>query len=194
MKKLIIPAKLAEEFVTVEAIYHSSGRTRRVDALLLSWIKYEKQLRKLFSFLVYQHQAITRANIMEIMDAMAGNRDLNPSTLQDCIAALGVTPVPTLVGNSHGALKVELDRIKKYRNKLMHGQVSGQSIQSRQLERDIVWITDWMSALADGADVAFGYDGLRRNTFLHAKKESVVVQKYPFQDAKTFTAWLKAQT
>lgn len=194
MRKLTIPPKLSEEYHTVEVIYHSSGSTRRVDALLLAWIKYEKQLRKLFCFFVYQHQAITRANITGIMDAMAGNRDLNPTTLQNCIAALGVTPVPVLVGNNHAALKKELDRIKKYRNKLMHGQVSGQSIQSRQLERDIIWIIEWMSALADGADKAFGYDGLRRNTFFHAKQASVVVQKFPFQDAKTFDSWLKSQT
>lgn len=194
MRKLVIPPKLTEEFVTIELIYRSVGKTRRVDAMLLTWIKYEKQLRKLFCFLVYQHPNIDRANSTEIMDAMAGNRNLNPASLQDCIAALGVTPVPTLVGNDHAALKAELDRIKKYRNKLMHGQISGQSIQSAQLERDIGWIIKWMTALADGADEAFGYDGLRRNTFTNAKKANVVVQKFPFKDGKTFDKWLRAQT
>lgn len=194
MRKLTIPEKLAEDFQTIEVVYHSSGSTRRVDALLLAWIKYEKQLRKLFCFFVYQHPNVTRANITEIMDAMATNRDLNPTTLEACILALGVTPVPMLVGNRHASLKKEIDRIKKYRNKLMHGQISGQSIRSAQLERDLIWIIDWMRSLADGADQAFGYDGLRRNTFFHAKQQSVVVQNFPFNDGKTFDAWLKAQT
>jgi hypothetical protein len=148
MRKLTIPPKLAEEFLTVETIWHSSGSTRRVDALLLSWIKFEKQLRKLFCFLVYQHPNITRVNITTIMMAMAGNRGLNPASLQDCIAALGVTPVPTLVGTRHVMLKKDLDRIRKYRNKLMHGQISGQGIKSVQLERDVLLIIDWMSNLA----------------------------------------------
>lgn len=194
MRKLTIPPKLADEFLTVEMIWHSSGSTRRVDALLLSWIKFEKQLRKLFCFLVYQHPDITRVNITDIMAAMAGNRDLNPSTLQDCIAALGVTPVPTLVGGNHGLLKKELARIKKYRNKLMHGQISGQGIKSVQLERDVLLIIDWMSNLADGSDQQFGYDGLRRDTFQQAKKAKVVVQNFPFHDAATFDAWLRNNT
>lgn len=171
---------------------------RRQDASCRRDVAYldqvEKQLRKLFCFLVYQHPNIDRANSTEIMDAMAGNRNLNPVSLQDCIAALGVTPVPTLVGNDHAALKAELDRIKKYRNKLMHGQISGQSIQYAQLERDIGWIIKWMTALADGADEAFGYDGLPRNTFTNAKQANVVVQKFPFKDGKTFDKWLRAQT
>jgi len=194
MRKLTIPPKLADEFLTVETIWHSSGSTRRVDALLLSWIKFEKQLRKLFCFLVYQHPNITRANITDIMAAMAGNRDLNPGTLQDCTAALGVTSVPTLVGSSHGVLKKELDRIKKYRNKLMHGQISGQGIKSVQLERDVVLIIDWMSKLADGAENQFGYDGLRRDTFKNAKQAKTVIQNFPFNDGATFDAWLKNNT
>lgn len=59
MRKLSIPAALKQEFATVEAIWHSGAETRRVDALLLCWIKYEKQLRRLFCFLVFQHSRIT---------------------------------------------------------------------------------------------------------------------------------------
>ena len=44
MRKLRIPESLKEEFETVELIWQSNAKTRRVDALLLCWIKYEKQL------------------------------------------------------------------------------------------------------------------------------------------------------
>lgn len=193
LRKLTIPQKLAEEFATIDAVWHSSGRTRRVDSLLLSWIKYEKQLRKLFCFLVYQHASITRANITDIMDALVGNRNLKPATFVKCIDALGVMSVPNLVGARHALLFKEVDRIRIYRNKLMHGQISGQSIQSRQLERDVLWIIDWMGSLAEGADKEFGYDGLRRDTFFNAKQASVVVAKFPFTDAATFEKWLKKE-
>jgi hypothetical protein len=36
MLKLVIPAQLKEEFATVETVWHSTGKTRRVDALMLS--------------------------------------------------------------------------------------------------------------------------------------------------------------
>jgi hypothetical protein len=107
---------------------------------------------------------------------------------------LGVTPVPDLIGADHQRLAKEMSRIRIYRNKLMHGQISGQSIQSGQLERDIIWIIDWISAVADGAENRFGYDGLRRDTFVHAKKTSVAVQDFPFRDAATFDIWLRSQT
>lgn len=44
----------------------------------------------------------------------------------------------------------------------MHGQATGLSIQSAQLEKDVKWIDAWVEALANGAEVAFGYDALRR--------------------------------
>ncbi len=194
MRKLNIPKKLVQEFATVEAVWCSQGPTRRVDAVMLSWIKYEKQLRRLFCFVVYQHPNITHATLKDVMSVMANNRNLNPTTFVDCIAALNVTPVKTLVGSKHALLAKELVRIKKYRNKLMHGQISGQNIRSAQLERDTLLIVEWMSSLADGGDKVFGYDGLRRNTFVHAKKASVVAQNFPFHDAATFKAWLEYQT
>lgn len=39
MLKLTIPDLLKEEFATVETLWHSTGKTRRVDALMLSSIK-----------------------------------------------------------------------------------------------------------------------------------------------------------
>jgi hypothetical protein len=60
MLKLNIPETLRVEFSTVQALWDSEAETRRVDALILSWTKYEKQLRRLFCFLVFQHPKIDR--------------------------------------------------------------------------------------------------------------------------------------
>lgn len=63
MLKLIVPKAVEQEFATVEKLWRSTGETRRVDALLLSWIKREKQLWRLFCFLVYQHPMLTDMTI-----------------------------------------------------------------------------------------------------------------------------------
>src|ERR1019366_4748399 len=55
MRKLVIPDALKDEFATVEVLWYSNAETKRVDSLALSWIKYEKQLRRLFTFFIYQH-------------------------------------------------------------------------------------------------------------------------------------------
>jgi hypothetical protein len=193
MLKLVVPQALKQEFATVEALWHSGAETCRVDSLLLSWVKYEKQLRRLFCFLVYQHPKTTSATINSVIGVLAQNNRLYPDTFIRGIAALGVTPVPTLIGQKHQQLSNGLARIKQYRNKLMHGQATGQSIPSVQLERDVMHIISWVEALAAGADAEFGYDGLRRNTFREAKANpNIAVAAFPFNTNAAFETWLRA--
>lgn len=191
MRKLTIPDALQTEFATVKAIWNTSGKTRRVDSLLLSWVKYEKQLRHLFSFFVFQHPKITKRNLNAVIIAFSDNRNLCPETCITGIEKLGVTSLPKLLGNSHANLWSEITRIKKYRNKLMHGQLTGQGIKSPQLEQDVIRIINWISAVAQAADATFGYDGLRRNTYAAAKASpNIHAQKFPFSTTAELKTWL----
>jgi hypothetical protein len=193
MLHLEIPALLQREFATVQALWQSTAQTRRVDSLLLSWVKYEKQLRRLFCFLVYQHPRITAKDISAVVETLAQNRELYPSTFIEGIRRLGVKPVSTLIGEQHAELNTHITRIKKYRNKLMHGQITGLAIKSEQLERDVKWLVEWITLLAVGAQTEFGYDGLARNTFKNAKSAArVAVSNYPFADATEFRTWLRS--
>lgn len=192
MLKLVIPPPLAQEFATVEALWRSGAETRRVDSLLLCWVKHEKQLRRLFCFLVYQHHAITGATISAVITAMAKRNNLYPDTLIRGVQALGIKSVPALVGPKHAQLRAELERIKRYRNKLIHGQVTGQAVQSRQLEADVKHLIEWVHCLAVGANAEFGYDGLGRNTFKAAKASAgIAVTTYPFTSTTGFGAWIR---
>lgn len=191
MLKLLIPESLTQEFATVETLWQSTAETRRVDALMLSWVKYEKQLRRLFCFFVFQHPKISADKINAIIAVLAENRKLYPETFVAGIEALGVTSVPDLLGSRYPELWREISRIKKYRNKLMHGQITGQGINSPQLERDVLWIVEWVSCLATAAESTYGYDGMRRNTYRVAKGTSrIAVSEYPFQTALDFKTWL----
>lgn len=191
MREFSVPGPLKQEFATVKAIWHSTSETRGVDALVLSWIKYEKQLRRLFCFLIFQHPKISADQINEVIAILAENRNLYPETFIAGIKALGVTSVPKLLGERYVQLSREIGRIKKYRDKLIHGQVSGQGITSVQLERDILWIVEWIACLADAAEYAFGYDGLRRNTYRTARSTAkIAVANYPFTTPTELKAWL----
>ena len=191
--KLPLPHRLKQEFATVERFWNSTAKTRRVDALILSWTKYEKQLRRLFCFLIYQHPHIGPDNIQAVIEILAEERNLYPQTFIDGIAKLDVTTVPDLLGARYIVLSREIDRIRKYRNKLIHGQVTGQNITSRQLERDVLWIVEWVSALADAADERFGYDGLQRKTYRSAKGTAgIVISQYPFDSPEGLKKWLSS--
>jgi hypothetical protein len=192
MLKLVIPPALEQEFATVESLWRSDAETRRVDSLLLSWVKYEKQLRRLFCFLVYQHPGIQGAAINAVITMLAQNNRLYPRSFIRGIEALGTASVSSLVGPNYARLASEIATIEKYRNKLIHGQVTGLAVRSPQLERNVRSLIEWVSLLADGADRVFGYDGLQRNTFKQAKAAArIVVTNFPFSSPKGFEAWLK---
>jgi hypothetical protein len=195
MERLIIPRPLEVEFATLEAIWHSAAETRRVDAMVLAWIKYEKQLRRLFCFLVFQHPRIGAGDIDQVIAVMAANRKLYPDTFIKGIDALGPLTVRQLLGSQYGPLSAQIRRIKDYRNKLIHGQVTGQKITSKQLEKDVLWIIQWVHNLATSADSVFGYDGLRRNTYRAAKSGPLnSAQTYPFSNTRQFKSWLNKLT
>lgn len=192
MKPLDLPASLKDEFATVAALWESDGTTRRVDALLLCWVKYEKQLRRLFSFLVYQHPQINEVTVESIVSILVNNNKLYPETFVKGMKELKVASIEQLLGLKYDALAPEMRRIKTYRNKLMHGQITGQKITSRQIERDVQILINWVATLAAGADVRFGYDGVRRNTYRAAKSvANIAVANYPFSNATEFKAWLR---
>ncbi len=191
MLKLSIPPPLKQEFATVEALWYSTAETRGVDALVLSWVKYEKQLRRLFCFLVFQHPKISAETIDAIIAVLARNRKLYPRTFVAGINALGVASVADLLSPRYAELSREISRIKKYRDKLIHGQITGQGIETPQLERDVLWIVDWVACLAVAAENTFGYDGLKRNTYRIAKAtSSIAVANYPFSTTTEFKNWL----
>jgi hypothetical protein len=159
--------------------------------LVLSWVKYEKQLRRLFSFFVFQHPKIIADKLDEVITAFAENRNLYPETFIEGIKQLGVTPIQNIMGESYKQLWPEIKRIKKYRNKIMHGQHTGQRIQSAQLEKDVIHIINWISSLAETADSEYGYDGLKRKTYVAAKSSGKInVNKYPFSNSTELKTWL----
>lgn len=191
MLELIIPQKLKIEFATVEAIFCTSAETRRVDSLMLCWVKYEKQLRRLFCFLIFQHPNFKAEEINKAIEIISKSNRIYPETFINGIQKLGVRSIPDLLGNSYAELWSHILRIKKYRNKIMHGQLTGLGISATQLEQDVVHLIQWVSSLADAADSTFGYDGLRRNTYIAAKKNAViVVENYPFDTPAAFDLWL----
>jgi len=95
MTALAIPAALKDEFATVEAIWgltHAS--TRGLDALILTWVKYEKQTRRLFSFLVLQHfgeDSVAQAAVKRAI--LASVRESSRATVRAEGARSGVRPL-----------------------------------------------------------------------------------------------------
>ena len=112
---------------------------------------------------------INEAQIDKVLETLVKNRNLYPETFIKLIDALHVMPVNKIIGSEYKDLWSEITRIKKYRNKLIHGQNTELKIQSPQLERDVLHVIKWIATLAKGSEKVIGYDGIHRNTYRKAK-------------------------
>lgn len=68
---------IEDEFATVDVLLCTGAETLGVDAFALSLIKAEKQARRLFTYLVYQHSWCNRGNVVALRDTLGQRRKLS---------------------------------------------------------------------------------------------------------------------
>jgi hypothetical protein len=156
---------IEQEFDTVDLILASKAPTRGVDAFALSLIKAERQIRRLFTHLIYQFPAFGSAEIPALRNVLEANRRVYFGGFLDGYDALYPRPAAALVGVDYPWLRERVNEAIEHRNKIFHGQLT-----SRLLSRDDLLsladdIRSWCSALAAGASAELGYDGFARNSF-----------------------------
>jgi hypothetical protein len=158
------PANVDTEFHTVDLILNSNADTRGVDAFALSLIKVEKQLRRLFTHLVFQFPCFSNSDFEQLRSTL-NSKYVYFEGLENGFNALYPASVETLVGVSHGGLRARIMEATGYRNKIFHGQLTDQGLTRDGLVELTNDLRSWCKALANGAHAEFGYDGFARNSF-----------------------------
>lgn len=196
MRPLSIPDELRTEFATVQALWEGKAETRAVDALILTWVKYEKQTRRLFTYLVFQHPNWSQADRDTAQALITDNGGLFPEHCLRGIETLGGLPLPRLLlpHSDHARLWAEVRRIKIYRNKIFHGQLTGHGLSAADLCDDVQRLVEWIAALARAAQDAFGYDGIGRSTCVLAGAPGAPALSRIFATPVEFGDWLKQLT
>ncbi|RWH50054.1 hypothetical protein [Mesorhizobium sp.] len=149
-----------DEFRPVDDILRSGHRTRGVDAFTLTYLRAERQIRKIFTHLIFQSEAFDHKNSQQLRQALHDAPDLSFKKLTDGIQRLANVTVAELVGAEYDRLFKVLQKAKRYRDKLFHGQLPDQYVSTEefiQIERDI---RTWCELLAAGALKHIGYDGI----------------------------------
>lgn len=151
-----------KEFITIDLLLNSCAKTRAVDAFSLSWIKLERQLRRLNSNLLYQASIFTGLDNAEKEAIRAAFHKKKTSDHKRFLRGLhklsGLT-AKDLIGDRYRELKQTIDSAYKYRNKIFHGLNTGSSLNREDLIELQKGIRDWCFLLADGGDQMYGYDG-----------------------------------
>lgn len=154
----------ADEFLTVRLILGSAAETRGVDAFALSVIKAERQMRKLFTHLVYQFPVFGPADFVPLRNTLAASRRVYFEGFVVGFNALYPRSVQALVGQDYARLKQRLDEAIDHRNKIFHGQLTSRALTRQDLESLVADIEAWCTTLATNALVELGYDGFGWNS------------------------------
>ncbi|ELM0326644.1 hypothetical protein V8073_004689 [Vibrio parahaemolyticus] len=157
--------KFEEEFETVELLVASNHPTKMVDAFSLSLIKAERQVRKLFTYLVFQNTNLSSANVNELRNVLADFRRVYFEGFVAGINVLSNKTLADLYGEHYEEDMQRLDTAICYRNKIFHGQLTTEKLSSEDLGAVIENIKRWCQRLSEAAHGEYGYCGFGRNSF-----------------------------
>ncbi|MER9414065.1 hypothetical protein [Mesorhizobium sp. M0589] len=150
---------LDDEFRPVDEILKSDHRTKGVDAFTLTYLRAERQVRKLFTHLVFQSEAFDLGNRRQLRQTLYQAPDVSFKKLADGIQRLSGVSVADMVGAEFDRLFNVLRVAKQYRDKLFHGQLPDQYLSTETFIELEANIRTWCRLLAAGAEREIGYDG-----------------------------------
>ena len=153
------------EFKTVDGILALKTKTSGVDAFALSLIKAERQMRKLFTYLVFQFPAFSTADISSLINTLAENKKVFFDGVVIGFDTLSPVQVKELIGLDHDRLWARFCMFARFRNKIFHGQLTGEQLSTGQLLTNVGDIKLWCRLLAESANREIGYDGFARDSF-----------------------------
>lgn len=173
-----MPNAVDNEFSTVNILLNSDAETRGVDAFVISWVKLERQLRRINGNLIFQHSALKEESSEDreaVRRALLAKRTADHNKFIAGIRKLSGFTVCDLVGSPYRKLKRDVDRAYKFRQKIFHGQQTGNSLTREQLISNVDSIKEWCVLLAAGSNYRLGYDGFSKNS-LHKNRRPEITQ------------------
>ncbi len=154
-----------DEFSTVELVINSKADTAGVDAFALSLIEAERQLRKLFTYLIYQSPAFSKKDVRPLRGTLAANKHVYFAGIAAGFDKVSPVTLKTLVGSDYERLWKRFPEFEDHRNKIFHGQITTSGLSRSKLLKNVEDIKLWCLKLGNGATQELGYDGFVRNSF-----------------------------
>lgn len=178
----------ADEFETIALLEKSQAETRAVDAFALGLIKTERQMRRLFTFLIFQNPEFDRKSVADLRNTLAKKGAIYFEGFLRGFNAASPVSVATLIGQDYNTLFAALDEATKIRNKIFHGQVTDKHLSRKDLFQYVSQMRTWCENLAAASNKAIGYDGFGRNSY---RKTSVELKlRQPISTIAEYDAFL----
>ena len=158
-------SSIESEFETVSLLLSSGAETRAVDAFALALIKAERQIRRIFTHLVYQYPSFGPGDVSDLRRALANSRRVYFEGFIAGFNQIYPRSVEALIGSDYQCLHDHVAEAIEHRNKIFHGQLTTKQLSRKDLEEIISHIQSWCARLASGALAELAYDGFVRNSF-----------------------------
>lgn len=159
------------EFEVVDLIINSSFETRGVDAFSLAVIKSERQLRRLFTFLIYQNPTYNKTDSKKLKEVLCNNKNLYFKDFIKGINKILSRPINELYGEDYENDYKKISEIIKIRNKVFHGQLTSLELSRTDLFEKTDELKIWCKKLSTIMINEIGYDGFERNSYQKSKIE-----------------------
>ena len=136
---------------------------------VIDLIKAERQVRKLFTFLVFQNPVYKVGDSKMLKEVLANNKHVY---FRDFINGIDLI-ITHSIENSYGIdYQEDLNKLLEFieiRNKLFHGQLTNYNLTREELILKTEEIKNWCYKLSIAMINEIGYDGFERNSFHKSK-------------------------
>lgn len=181
-----------EEFKTIDLLRQSNAETRGVDAFALSLMKTERQMRRLFTHLIFQYPCFDNHQVADLRNTLAKQKGIYFDGFMKGFDALYSKSIKELIGTDYDRLRRLVNDAILIRNKIFHGQITDRRLTRDELFQLVDELTLWCSLLAKGAITEFGYDGFGRNSYRKTSEADLPRRfKIQFGSLADYEAFLK---
>jgi hypothetical protein len=164
---------LSREFENIDTLLGHRTETTGVDCFSLAVIKLERQMRRLFTYGVFQFSCFTEIDIPELREALVKQRYAYFDGFIRGFDLIHPRPISELIGASHTDLLQTVKKAIEYRNKIFHGQLTPDSLKTSDLLSIVESIRTWCRKLGESSEAYFGYSGFS-NSFIKASNRAFV--------------------
>lgn len=180
------------EFEVVDLILDSKFETRGIDAFILSILKMERQIRRIFTYLVFQYQGFSNSDIDNLIITLSSNRNIYFKHFIIGIDNIYTKPIKEIYGPDYQSSFSSIEEVLKIRNKIFHGQLTGKNLSREDLVDKVTSIRFWCSKVADSFNLEIGYDGFARDSYQKSTNPYIFSQiQWPFDGIKKYSDFIE---
>jgi len=178
-----------QDFETVNLILASNSETRGVDAFTLSWIKAEKQMRRVFTFLIFQNPNYNKDSLFDLRRTLAENKNIYFRHFIKGINLILSKQIKDIYGDNYDEDIIKILSFAKDRDKIFHGQITASGLTRDDLLKRVDHIKRWCKKLDDKLSSEIGYNGFS-NSFCKSTIDLTINNLEEYETIAKYKAFL----